>query len=173
MLAVDTAVLGALVIDISTVIIVAVVAFVIGALLAFLLVTPARSASNHLARESRSRVKQLENQVHELQDRNAQLQEQNASVAAERSHLRGQLDALRQHNVAAASAPNRDDYGTEPPAEQPAQNVRPEPQPQPQPESQLQAQTPPQHESFGERIKDFFSSNNPDNPPSQTPNAAS
>lgn len=180
MFSVDSAVLGATLVDFSTVVIVAIVAFVIGALLAFLLVTPARAASNHLAREGARRNKQLEDQVHELQDRNEQLREQNYSVLAERNHVQGQLDALRQHNVTAASAPgtsaatNPDGTSTSAPryradqqaaAEQQAQDSRDYQQPQPQPQSQ------PQQESLGERIKDLFSGNNPNNTPSQTPDA--
>lgn len=167
MYALDAVVLGALLIDFSTVVIVAIVAFVIGALLAFLIVTPARAASNHLARESGRRLRQLEDQVQNLQERNEQLREQNASVAAERNHLRGQLDALRQHNVAAASmadtadtstAANPDGYGMQSARNQADQQATAEQQPQ-------------QQESLGERIKGFFSGNNPDDTNTPNPNA--
>ena len=171
MFSVDTVVLGATLVDISSVVIIAIVAFVIGALLAFLLVTPARSASNHIARDRERRIKQLEDQVHTLQDRNEQLREQNYNVLAERNHMQGQLDALRQHTIAAASAPgtsaaaDSDRLRTSAPRDQADQQ-------QAAAEQQAQADQQPQQESLGERIKGFFSGNNPDNtPPAQTPDA--
>ncbi len=178
MFALDAVVLGATLVDISTVVIIAVVAFIVGLLLAFLMVTPARSASNHLARDRERRIKQLDDQVHDLQDRNEQLREQNASVAAERNHLRGQLDALRQHNVAAAStvgvasAANPDGAGTQAARDQ-AQRADQQAaaDQQAQAEQQAQADQQPRQESLGERIKDFFSGNNPDNTNAPNPNA--
>lgn len=174
MFSVDTVVLGATLVDISSVVVIAIVAFVIGALLAFLLVTPARSASNHLARESARRNKQLEDQVHDLQNRNEQLREQNYNVLAERNHVQGQLDALRQHTVAAASTPatsaatNSDGMSTSAPRDRADQQAAAEQQAP----AEQQPQSQPQQESFGERIKGFFSGNNTDNtPPAQTPNA--
>lgn len=170
MFSVDTVVLGATLVDISSVVIIAIVAFVVGALLAFLLVTPARSASNHIARDRERRIKQPDDQVHDLQSRNEQLREQNYSVLAERHHLQGQLDALRQHTVAAASAPdtsaatNRDGYSTPAARDQADQH-------QAAADQQAQADQPPQQERPGERIKGFFSGNSPDNTPSQTPDA--
>lgn len=174
MFAIDAVVLGATLVDISTVVIIAVVAFVVGALLAFLLVTPARSASNHLARDRERRLRQLDDQVHNLQDRNEQLREQNASVAAERNHLRGQLDALWQHNVATAStaeaagtasAAKPDGYTTQAARDQANQQDAADQQ------ARANQQQPQQQESLGERIKDFFSGNNPDNTNAPTPDA--
>ncbi|HEX6800633.1 MAG TPA: hypothetical protein VF116_23170 [Ktedonobacterales bacterium] len=170
MFSVDTVVLGATLVDINTVVIVAIVAFVVGALLAFLLVTPARAASNHIARDRERRMRQLEDQARDQQDRNEQLREQNYNVLAERNHLQGQLDALRQHTVAAASAPDtsaatHSDGPSTPVARDQAD------QQQAATDQQAQVDQQPQQERLGERIKGFFSGNHTDNTPSQTPDA--
>lgn len=173
MFTLDSVALGALTVSVSTqMVIVAVIAFVVGLIVAFLLVTPAKSRSDYIVRGHAQRARMLEQQIGDLQARNDQLQEQNTSVVAERNHLRGQLDALREHNVAIAARGNPNGDGAAP-SDQGWQRDRAQDQTRAQEQADQQAaadqqaqaeqEQPQQQESFGERIKGFFSGNNPDN----------
>lgn len=176
-------------IPLTTVVIACVIAFGVGALLAFLLVTPAKVAADNRVRNHVRGERNLDAHIRDLQKQNDQLHENNTSLVAERDHLRSQLDALRQHDASAIAASAAGPNGRpEAPAVQ-SQQIRTAPAytsseplsaaPQTAASREQGITTPgadmtrePAHaapedgsrrqESVGERIKDFFTGNRDD-----------
>jgi cell division protein FtsB len=174
-------------IQLSTAIIACVIAFAVGALLAFLLVTPAKVAADRRVHGQVRSERSRESHIDDLRKQNDQLHENNTSLVAERDHLRAQLDALRQHDASAiaASAPSPDSNPASPAVQSQAAHVAPAADTSHVPVYTTPAEdmshepahaTPaedmshePAHaapadearpqESVGERIKDFFTGN--------------
>lgn len=97
-----SAVVAALLIDISTVIIVAIIAFVIGAIIAFLAVTPAKIAADRNSRAARHEERETQHELDDMRHRYAQLEAEHRGLLAERDHLRSQLSGAP---ASAASLP--------------------------------------------------------------------
>jgi hypothetical protein len=103
-----SAVVAALLIDISVVIIVAIIAFVIGALVAFLAVTPAKIAADRNSRAARHAERETQHELEDMRHRYAQLEAEHRGLLAERDHLRSQLNgapASAASGLPAGSAP--------------------------------------------------------------------
>jgi hypothetical protein len=86
-----SSIIAALLIDISTVIIVGVIAFVVGAIIAFLAVTPAKVASDRNSREARHAEREMRHELEDMRQRYAQLEAEHRGLLTERDHLRAQL----------------------------------------------------------------------------------
>jgi len=84
-------VVAALLIDISVVIIVAIIAFVVGALIAFLAVTPAKIAADRNSRTARHEEGEMRHELEDMRHRYAQLEAEHRGLLAERDHLRSQI----------------------------------------------------------------------------------
>lgn len=69
-------------------------AFLLGMLIAFVLVTPARAAMDRSSRERNREEKALERELSELRHQHAQLEAEHTGVVAERDHLRQQLATM-------------------------------------------------------------------------------
>lgn len=178
-------------IPLTTVVIACAIAFGVGALLAFLLATPAKIAADNRVRNHVRSERNLEAHINDLQKQNDQLHENNSSLLAERNHLRSQLDALREHNAtaiaAAASNPNGNLHAPDTqaqqahtaPADESGEAVRAAPSEDTSREqvyttadadaSGEQVRTTSsdgsrRQESVGERLKDFFTGTREDQP---------
>lgn len=106
-----SSIIAALLIDISTVIIVGIIAFVVGALIAFLAVTPAKITADHNSRAARHAERETRRELDDMQHRYTQLEAEHRGLLAERDHLRSQLSgaptsaaALSNDAAPAASA---------------------------------------------------------------------
>ncbi|HEX8035227.1 MAG TPA: hypothetical protein VF510_15340 [Ktedonobacterales bacterium] len=86
----------------GTVIVLLVVAFLLGMLIAFVLVTPARASMDRGARERNREEKTLERELSDLRRQHAQLEAEHTGVVAERDHLRQQLTAMSGADTPAA-----------------------------------------------------------------------
>lgn len=161
-------------IPLTTVVIACVIAFAVGALLAFLLVTPAKVAADRRVHGQVRSERSLESHIGDLRKQNDQLHENNTSLVAERDHLRAQLDALRQHDASAiaASAPSPDGNPASPAVQSQAAHAAPAADTSHAPVHTTPAEDMPHEpahatpadesrsqESVGERIKDFFTGN--------------
>ncbi|MGZ3667256.1 MAG: LapA family protein [Ktedonobacterales bacterium] len=78
----------------GTVIVFLVGAFLLGMIIAFVLVTPARASMDRSARERNREEKTLERDLSDLRRQHAQLEAEHAGVVAERDHLRQQLATM-------------------------------------------------------------------------------
>ena len=84
-------IIAALLVDISVVVIVAFVAFVVGAIIAFLAVTPAKIAADRNSRAARHEERETQRELDDMRHRYTQLEAEHRGLLAERDHLRSQL----------------------------------------------------------------------------------
>ncbi len=86
----------------GTTIVFLVVAFLLGMLIAFVLVTPARASMDRTTRERNREEKTLEHELSDLRRQHAQLEAEHTGVVAERDHLRQQLTSMSGPTIPAA-----------------------------------------------------------------------